>query len=501
MPYTLVHPGFILPFVKWIRNYISIPALIIGSFVPDLDIIYRFTETREHIFTYTRYNVFSELVPIGIVLTYYLIWILMPLSATGTISFSAKKIIKDIIRLPFVIICLLLAIYVHLFLDHISHLQNVKALSLQVGNSLGYDSNETGNIYLLLLYAPQIIVSFIGAILTLISLYLYRKEIIHSCRFLIKYRSITLLLTAFIMVSFTCMKIIKTGIDQSMQIDNILIGITTGWMSAFLLVPIAVYLFLNFIPERKLLLPLLPILGFYMFGLVYKEYLAIYILKGIYISFISILAFIILFQDTFNLKSVWALGTFLILLFFHPFTSYFTYLLLFTFLLLVWIGYLKGDQSFNLRFIVKVGIGTCLLSLAYFASNKGLGKSIFILAIATFCLVSSRLQTLIPLYQKGFLFLSIFLTCVIIVSIKIPLGLVAIILSISLLLLSLIYRKITTSQISFVFYILGLPLLASVYVYFQFSRLYGIFSLSQLLFIVLIAYGDQIFKKEFRGNG
>ncbi|MCO5249715.1 MAG: DUF4184 family protein, partial [Chitinophagales bacterium] len=177
MPYTLVHPGFILPFARWLPKFFYLPALIVGSFIPDFDIIYRFSQTRYHLFTYTTSNIFLEIIPLGIVLTYIFSYILIPISEKGEIdiSINTSSVKSCLLLLPKVVLNLIVAIYLHLFLDSYFHIKNIIDISEQIALDLGYGQHKVNWVYYFLLYIPQILISSIGTCLLLFSLYLFRK--------------------------------------------------------------------------------------------------------------------------------------------------------------------------------------------------------------------------------------------------------------------------------------------------------------------------------------
>lgn len=492
MPYTFLHPSFILLFAKRFSKYVSIPALIIGSFVPDLDIIYRFTETRQHIFSYTPENIVFVLIPIGIVLTYYMQLVLIPISGQGIILPMSNSLKQNLLLLPKIIFSLLIAILLHLYLDDFAHFDDAKGLSLRIGADLGYDPEETGTLYAILLYFPQLIISGVGLILTLICFYIFRKEWSQHTQFLRKNKYATLLLSAFIFVTFTSMKIIKAGVEKGMEIDSVLIGITTGLMSAFLLAPVGLYIFMQLKTKRSALLPLVFIFSIYMLGLGHKEYLAIYIVKGVFITFVSFTAFSLMDYKQIDYKVLLALFLNFILVFVHPFTHYFTFLILFECLLLAIFIFSKNKLSILFHSVLKSLIVGSLLNLAYYASNKGLGLGMLVIFLIAFSYEFSHYKNF-PLKARTLLiYLAIFLSCLIIFSVKAELGILSILLIVIMTIYSSFSQRLSLPNIHFMFFVIIVPLLATIYLYFEFSRLYGIFSVSQVLLILLLAYSDQI---------
>lgn len=242
MPYTFFHPGFVLPLARWFPRFFCIPALILGSFVPDLDIIYRFTETRYHLFSYSTSNILLELVPIGIILTYYFHLIILPITSRGKIDFLSENYWNQLKKLPKIAFSVIVAIGVHLFLDQYVHFADARSLSIDIGQNLGYEPSELENIYLILLYLPQVIASGIGFLLIGIMAFLYRKDILQQIKFLQKNWFLTFMISGLIALSFTSWKIYKVGIEQRMQIDSFIIGITCGLMSAFILTPLLLWI-------------------------------------------------------------------------------------------------------------------------------------------------------------------------------------------------------------------------------------------------------------------
>jgi hypothetical protein len=235
-----------------------------GSFVPDLDIIYRFSETRYHIFSYSTANILLELLPIGIILTYYFNLIILSISRDGTLDLHLEQYWKHLKKLPKIATSVLLSIVVHLFLDQYAHFNDSQSLSREIGQNLGYEPTDFNTIYQILLYLPQIIASGIGLILMIIMSYIYRKEISINTQFLRKNWFLVFIISTLIVLSFTSMKIIKVGIENGKQIDSILIGITCGLMSAFLLTPIVLWVIQKIKMNSRIILPSIFIISFFI---------------------------------------------------------------------------------------------------------------------------------------------------------------------------------------------------------------------------------------------
>lgn len=487
MPYTFLHPGFVLPFARWFPRFLSIPALIMGSFVPDLDIIYRFSETRYHIFSYSTTNILFELLPIGIILTYYFKLIILPISKDGTIDLHPKNYLQHFKELPKIATSVLLAIGVHLFLDQYVHFNDAQSLSSEIGQNLGYEPADFNKIYLILLYLPQVIASGIGLILMMIMSYVYRKETRHYTHFLQKNWLLTIILSGLIMLSFTSMKVIKVGIEHRMQMDSILIGITCGLMSAFLLTPITLWILQKIKLDSRITLPSIFIISIYMLGLPVKEFLAIYILKGVFIVFISIIALaIIAYID--NKKILYLIILDFILSLIHPFTNYFTFLLLFKSTLFIGL-YLSRQQVGTIFKDLLIGIiyGS-IISVAFYASNKGLGAGIIAtMSIGVFYILSYS-QEISPQRSKWISSLPKIATIILITTISSKLGFLCFILLVFILLISIVKKNLSLKNIDDYFYYGIVPLAATLYIMSQYSILYGVFSASQILFILILVW-------------
>lgn len=121
MPFTLAHPGFIYHLKKWKPHLFSMEGLIIGSLVPDFDIIFRFTENRFHLFTFTPLNILFVIFPLSI-----LTWLFYKLILQKTIFYIfdgelEKTNIIEPKNLLSVTFSLFISIIIHLFLDLFAH--------------------------------------------------------------------------------------------------------------------------------------------------------------------------------------------------------------------------------------------------------------------------------------------------------------------------------------------------------------------------------------------
>ncbi|MCO5232363.1 MAG: DUF4184 family protein [Chitinophagales bacterium] len=496
MPHTLVHPGFVLPLYRWLPRYFNLPALIIGSWVPDLDIIYRFSETRYHLFTYTKTNILFTLIPIGVLITYFLLWVWIPLANEGVVSWRIKEKISSLKLLPKMIWSIGLAIAVHLLLDQFSHLNDAEGLGLRVGLDLGYESNEMQNIFILFNYLPQIISSAIGLILTLIFIWNLRKHWLDSTQFLRKHYAYAIVLFFLISISFATMKVIKSGIEQHKTFDSIAIGVTCGLMSGFFLLPLVLNLFLRLKNTKHIVLRLIPILSLYMLGLIYKEYLAIYIVKMFFISVLVFNFSFVVKKDNAALHIIFILIMDVIMTFFHPFSSYFTPLLFFKNLLLILLFILRRLNSTLYYSLLKGMAYGCLAITAYYASNKGSGWGILLLMIGAvafeiaFYTQLQKIQSLLLLISKSIIVLIIF-------SVHAKLGILASGILILISILEWSQKSNLRKEFNWIFYIGIMPIIAVIYIGCFFSKAYGLFSLGIILLLLcmLVVEKGTIFQK------
>lgn len=235
MPYTLVHPGFVLPFKKWKKDWFSNEALIIGSFVPDFDIIFRFTENRFHLYTYTFINTIAVIFPISILS--YLFYMSVLKKTVDYIFFNNKnrgRIRPYLLINSKILLSLILSISLHILLDAITH-PNVYETTVWINEHLDIPLSATF-ADTVILYGPLIISSLIGATLLL---YFFIKENTHPALVIknwftgnkIYYWILFLLVT----VMFFLLKLKLNGIEQGFRMDSVLLFSLTGIFYGFIL--------------------------------------------------------------------------------------------------------------------------------------------------------------------------------------------------------------------------------------------------------------------------
>lgn len=236
MPFTLVHPAFVLPFYNRIKAYCIPVALIAGSLVPDYDIVFRFTETRFHLFSFSLYSVFGVLLPLALLTVFFYTYVLrdfMLEKCPPLIQQIAMNIpsfvVKNSLRTYMLLIAnIVAAIYFHLFLDLISHYD---AWTVMQFVKMYMTDNESilqmaywGSIYL-----PQLIFMIIGLYILFINFHQY-LEYFNVKDFLDKKLWVYYAL-AFII---TMIKVwLSGGIQKEYGIDVIIIALFGGFTLAF----------------------------------------------------------------------------------------------------------------------------------------------------------------------------------------------------------------------------------------------------------------------------
>jgi hypothetical protein len=172
MPFTLVHPAFLLPFEQKFGRYMHPLALIAGSFAPDFDIVFRFTETRFHIFDFGFKCVFLQILPLAILTVFIYSYFLRDFiiqkcpKAIAQIGediepFFIKSNVKSYL---FVVLNCIVAIYLHLFLDLISHFD---AWGIKAFFKSYISDNEIfiEIIYWSSIYLPMLLITLLGVLL------------------------------------------------------------------------------------------------------------------------------------------------------------------------------------------------------------------------------------------------------------------------------------------------------------------------------------------------
>lgn len=255
MPYTFTHIGYIIPIKNKFLNKVSFSGLLFGSIAPDYDILFRITESRFHIFSYSLFDVFCLITPLAFIslMTFH---IFCQKIVYNNLPEFFKKISHDWLNLDIklyikgniftILMSIIIAIYLHLFLDLLSHSLDAwsfKTIIYQLTNNL-----ILGNIsYYFALYGVPILFSIIGGILMLNPI-LANKPTIASLRLTKSQKKFWILIIACTILT-TGIKIVFSTADIGFLIDKLLISSTGAFISSIYLICL-MYKFLN--PSKKI---------------------------------------------------------------------------------------------------------------------------------------------------------------------------------------------------------------------------------------------------------
>lgn len=394
MPYTFVHPAFVLPFKRTAPRALDSAALVMGSIVPDFDIIFRFSETRHHIFSYSAGNILFLILPIAVVLTWYMKWIMLPVYSGGSVQVGRNELWNTLLKTPQIILSALLGILVHLWLDNITHIDAVIDKAVYWSENLGRDPGDYQDFYLFFLYGPAIIGSFVGLLAGLWTLWIFRDRVIqifHTFKAAPGVWARTLLLIA---AAFALMKHIKAGVEEDLSFDSYIISITCGLMASFLLSPVLVYLQEKWLPRVDLHLEeasaywysIGPVLAaFYLLGQPHKEYLRVFAAKGFYLMSICLLT-VLLMVSIRKASATKALGkiTLSLLFIFYlplallpPMPGFLKVILLLQWVVLLLLHLRWMEKSRLHGLVYWLSSGVLLLPVAYYLPGKGGGPALF----------------------------------------------------------------------------------------------------------------------------
>lgn len=244
MPFTLVHPAFVLPIYTRIKSYCIPVGLIAGSLVPDYDIIFRFTETRHHLFAFNLRSIFGILTPLSFITVFFYTYILRdfmmqrcpPLLQQIAVQLPAFPFRSN--RKEYILLFLNIvgAIYLHLFLDMISHydawsiMQYVKYRIS--GNEILLNFTYWGSMYI-----PQLIFMLWG----LYILYINCKDylVYFSWKDFFSKRMLGYYIIAHVIA---LIKISLSGIKAEFGIDVIIISLFCGYTLAFAILAILYFI-------------------------------------------------------------------------------------------------------------------------------------------------------------------------------------------------------------------------------------------------------------------
>lgn len=503
MPYTFMHPVFLAPLKqRWPRIF-DLSALVMGSFAPDVDIIYRFTNTRQHIFDYSLWNILTMILPIAVCMTIFMKLVMVPVYTTGNFQLSKPAFSILLRRMPSVIFSAIIAIVVHLLLDNLTHIDNIVIKAKNHAENLGREPEDYHDFYYLMMYGPTLLVSGIGLLMGLWHAWWYRTQLLALTSFIRSTFRKWSLIFLLILVSFSLLKHITVGVEDQMRLDSYAISITCGLLSAFLLSPVFYYLrypLLGKWLERFQGIPntwyltLMPLSGLYLIGIPDTEWLRAFVLKGIFLLFMSAAILLVreiggkpkFYHSLFNWLMIGLLSLgYIVAIKISPawwwvkvilaIQGVVTFLCLFCSILF--------PESLTTRVLHLLSGGFMLFVLAYYISDKGLGPGIMVVALSGLLFsmrnyLSEQKTAVQPIYLMLISLVESLLLMVLFVSLKNP---AAIIMLFGLILIYI--RRIgldagTWAQKFNIAYYWWLPISGIIFISSRYSISYGLLSLS-----------------------
>ena len=130
MPFTFAHPGYALFVQKKYLPFLSLNGLVFGSLAPDVDILFRFSNIRFHIFSFQLMDVIFQILPMALLMSIVFHLICrniiidhLPLPLKNKFkSLKSYNFLVDLRRhFVKILLSMLLGIYLHIFLDYIFH--------------------------------------------------------------------------------------------------------------------------------------------------------------------------------------------------------------------------------------------------------------------------------------------------------------------------------------------------------------------------------------------
>lgn len=399
MPYTFVHPVFLMPLKRRFQHLFNTSALVMGSIAPDLDIIYRFTETRHHIFDYSISNISLVILPIAIIMSIYMRLLMIPVYTTGKTGLSRSQVTETLRSLPSIVVSALAAILIHVLLDHFTHIDDIIVKAKYHAENLGREPDDYHDFYQLMMYGPTLLVSFIGMMMALYYAYIYRKHWWNATAFIRKYLSRWSFAIVLLTISFSLLKHITVGVEDNMRLDSYAISITCGLLSAFLLSPVLFYVQQLLVGERlrKFMLShdawylaLMPVFAFYLSGIPDTEWLRDFTGKGLFLFGMSALIMatreVVIDPNTGFKVLKWVVGclmmaAYILLTKISPVWSWVKLFLAIQGGLVIAcaLARISDERSLLGPLLHILSGGAVLFVLAYYFSDKGLGPGILVI--------------------------------------------------------------------------------------------------------------------------
>jgi hypothetical protein len=237
MAYTFTHPGFIIYLKRRWPKLFNTAGLVMGSIVPDLDIIFRLSNTRHHIFNYSFENIILQIIPLGILMSVFTHIAIIPALKKRSPELSIKKLFK----IPIFQICVscVIAIIIHLQIDKWTHL-NANDIVHQIDLKTHLSIEYLRIIFYTLMYGPAVASSLLGGLL--LYKYVGRRNISAIC--LKKFYSNNkpaIIASVCVFIITTLAKYIITGIEDGFLLDSIVILLTSSALVTLFIYPILFY--------------------------------------------------------------------------------------------------------------------------------------------------------------------------------------------------------------------------------------------------------------------
>lgn len=229
MPFTISHFGYSLLFHKCIKKDVFLTTIVVSSFVPDLDIIFRFTNNRLHIFNYSFFQVILVLMPIALLIDVFVnLCLLNKYKKIFNIPVDQHFNYLNFIKSNWIIeiVLIIVFLYFHLILDFFTHIDANDGMIVLY--ALFGNRNMLDFYYLFSMYFLPLVASIIG--LYLLYKYCQDKQIVVPFPFIILFIIIT--------ITYAFVRILIFKLEKGFEFDTIIIQLTGGIFVAFFIAPL-----------------------------------------------------------------------------------------------------------------------------------------------------------------------------------------------------------------------------------------------------------------------
>ncbi len=249
MPYTLAHPGFSLYLFRKLKSRVGTTGLVVGSIFPDTDILFRISNSRFHIYKYGFLDVFLIILPLSILTGLFFHQYIKPvlLKKVDMLSLNLSEEILNFKYIPWFkknfhkeILGVVLAVYLHIFLDIISHWDAY--YGGYILNYFIYPHPKSLKIgYIITLYFPIVLFSLIGFWLLhkfFLNIKINIIQLLGVLTTTVKNHFGYWLIFGLYGVLLSYLKIQKSGFEPDFKIDYLFISLTSGFILAFFTFPL-----------------------------------------------------------------------------------------------------------------------------------------------------------------------------------------------------------------------------------------------------------------------